>query len=660
VNRLFLSLSAGIVLLAPFREGGRDPIALVVLHTLALLCILLVSLERVSLGAPALPSPPARWAALFLAAFLLLSLVSASRALYPLAAALGEWDLCIACGLFMAACCGPAKDEATGTLRDLAIASTTLQALVAFGRAWVGGTAAAGASFLNPNHLAAFLNLGLLLVVAAAEESLRRRERRVFLLWGGLGALHFAALSLLASRGAFLGLATALVVLGAVRWRSWSRRGRAACAALAILVLAAGGAVILLRFARVEDPYSYHRPRIWRASLAMVWEHPLLGYGAGMFRHEAANHNFPLDDGPIRFGRVFQGAHSGLLTLAAENGVPAAVCLLTAGLAVLVSLFRRHPGPDAVALGIGLALTALMAQGLVEDLQERPALTLVPALLIGTALRGSRRPQEERTPVIGQVAPATAPPARPARAVKVVLVVAASYLFCLAIARPFLAHRSAETARRMGRQGLVRMERAARLNPLHPEYRHDLAMAQLNSPPLTPERYAEAALRLYEARRLKPIDYRFPLLLGRLEARAGPSLFSDPSAADRTAAFYREAAQLAPLDPRPRLELAGHLAGLGRLEEGLEEVKATLRVEPHFLRAGILKASILLRLGRKEESRGALRDLERTLAILNSYQPDSTYARELVADAPEERRRLRQFVDKGGTGDYIGLSQLLH
>jgi hypothetical protein len=165
-------------------------------------------------------------------------------------------------------------------------------------------------------------------------------------------------------------------------------------------------------------------------------------------------------------------------------------------------------------------------------------------------------------------------------------------------------------------------------------------MAALNSGPPDPERYARAAIELMEAARLKPIDYRFPLLLARLEDRVAPALFTDRGAPDRATALYARAARLAPLDPRPSLELAGHLVARGRLEEGLEATARSVAVEPNFLRARILQASILARLGREEEARRAREALDATLRALAGYEPDSSYARDLVQDAPEERRRL--------------------
>jgi Flp pilus assembly protein TadD len=165
-------------------------------------------------------------------------------------------------------------------------------------------------------------------------------------------------------------------------------------------------------------------------------------------------------------------------------------------------------------------------------------------------------------------------------------------------------------------------------------------MAAINSGPPTAEAYAEAWRLIAEARRLKPIDPRFPLLLGRLETIAGNRLFHDRGAPGRAVALYREAIALSPHDPRPRLELGHYLIETDDLPGALAEARAALEVEPHFVRARILEASVLARLGRGAEAAAARAALEATLGVVRGFNPGSGYGREIVQDAPESRARL--------------------
>ncbi|MGH9797436.1 MAG: hypothetical protein ACRD5D_04690, partial [Candidatus Polarisedimenticolia bacterium] len=210
-----------------------------------------------------------------------------------------------------------------------------------------------------------------------------------------------------------------------------------------------------------------------------------------------------------------------------------------------------------------------------------------------------------------------------------------------AVLAPWLGDRAARRARRLQAAGVADMERAAWLVPLHPGYRHDLAMAALNTPPFDVERYAGAVRRLQEACRLKPIDHRYPLLLARLLGEGAPRLFTAPGVDREAAGLYREAVRLAPLDPRPRLEAAGFLGTRDRPEEALGLVREALVLEPHYVRARILEVRILLDLGRKEEAERSRALLAGVLARIQGIRPESGYAREILADSPAERARLR-------------------
>ena len=624
------SLAVLLILVAPFGEGGRRPGALAALHALALALLLLAAIE--TLSRPGAGRPRGRGIGLLLlpAAAFLLACLSAALAAFPYAAWLGLMDRLAVLGAFLGAALLLRTPADLILLRGATVAATTLQALLALVAFARGGPAGAAALFLNPNHLAAYLGFGLFLCVAAAAGDHGQGRRRAVVLWSSAGAVHLIAALLLQSRGALLGL---LAGGGLLLARSWSRmqpKTRAASALILAIILACGVFFVYLRFARSDDKDRYARLSIWEAALGMVRDRPLLGLGPGSLPHEAARHNFPRLVDPVRFGRSFQGAHCALLTHAAEDGAPAALLVLAGVLAAIVLLWRR-PGEGRAAdasLGTALLTTAFLAQGLVEDLQARPALTLTAALLLGSALASTRswrpvaRPEGRRTLVTAS------------------LVVGALYLAVAGIARPFLGWRAAEAARAAGRAGLPAMRRAATLDPWNPEYHHDLAMAALNSAPPGPGPYAESMLQLEEARRLQPHDPRFPLLMARLEARGGRRIFDDPSRDGAAAALYAEAARLAPTDPRPQLEQAAHLASLGREEESLRLLEGALLIEPHYRRARILKVSLLRRLGREGEAEAAYADLLATDRALSGYKPDSGYASEISAEGELERAAL--------------------
>jgi O-antigen ligase len=638
-RRALLVLGAAIVLLAPFREGGRDPVALFLVHSLVLVYVMLVLANR---PRPAWAGGP--WVLLPMGLGLAAATASALAAAYPFAAGLGLLDLFIPSLVFAAALSGDPGAEDLRALRLAVVVSSGAQAILALARYPGGGAMAAGASFLNPNHLAAFLNLGFFLcAVAAAAPGKAPRAR---LMWSVTALLHLLAIGVLQSRGGILALLAGLVVLA---WRigpSLTLRRRAAVVLSILLLSGIAGLVLHRRFASADDPYRYHRLAIWRASCGMIREHPILGFGPGSFPHVSAAYNFPAGAGPVRYGRTFQEAHSAYLTLMAEAGAPATLGFAIAAVACLLALMKRRGASedlDGCVSGLGLAILVLLVQAAVEDLQDRPALTIIPALLAGTTLAVLRR----RSAV-------ESPPIRLARTARMLLALGLVYLFLLAVLLPFLGDREAANARRMGREGLPRMRRAARLVPFQPEYHHDLAMALLNSGPLSPDSLAETQSELLEAERLKPADYRFPLLLARLEARAVPRLFADPGAGERAVDLYDRSVRLAPLDPRLRVEMAALLVDLGRSERALQVVRQALQLEPAFVRARIMEGSILLDLGRRDEARAALQAAGGTLAGLPAPLPDSGYAREILADARSERERLEALLGGPATAGTPG------
>ena len=139
----------------------------------------------------------------------------------------------------------------------------------------------------NPNYLARMCVLALPM---AWYLSLSQRHRRLARTWQLYVPLGCTATVLTGSRGAFLAGLVAVVIipwtLGRLRLRT-----KAALYAFAI-----GSLVLVSIFvpetswerirstgADIETGYFGGRGKIWRAGLEVVWEHPLVGVGAGAF-----------------------------------------------------------------------------------------------------------------------------------------------------------------------------------------------------------------------------------------------------------------------------------------------------------------------------------------------------------------------------------------
>jgi O-antigen ligase len=620
-------LAALLVLLPPFGEGGRSPLALAV-GQLLVLGFLFVAVARAGTVRAGL-----RPAFAAVAAILLLALFSTAGAGYRYAALLGLMDRLAIAAAFAGALLHFGDREGLLRLRQLLVLSCVLQAACALGLAAAGGLQNAARIFANRSQLGAFLAFGLALSAGALFEEQERGSvgRRIWLVATAIQAL---ALILLQSRGALLGAAAAASALLWVHGAALSTRGRAFAAVVILAILGTGGLALQRRFASSEDPDRYTRVAIWEAALRMTAERPWLGFGPGQFPHEAPRFNFPLDRSPVRFGRGFRGAHSLPLTFAAEGGVPAAALAILLGLgipAVLLNRGRRGGEPGALVAGAGAAILALATQGCVEDLQERPAILLAAALLAGSALACARpRRPDEPPPVrvgVGRAALA-------ATALLGVWIAASGVVF------PYLGWREAETARALGKEGLPHMRRAAALVPGDAAPHRDLAMAELQEGPPDAKRYAAAAIDLDAARSAAPRDAMLALLRARLEAIAATRIFPGGGAAARAAALYDEAAGLAPTDPRPRFEAAGYFDTQGLHEEAIDRLRGALRLEPHYRRARLALIDLLVRAGREDEARREASELGRSDVLLRDYVPDSPYAREITADDPARRASI--------------------
>ena len=643
MRRLALLLAALLVLLAPFGEGGRRPDVLAALHLLALSLGLLAALDLVGSADPVRLRGRGNGVLILGVVAFAWSCVAALAASYRYAAMLGVMDRLATVMVFVAGAILFRDEPALAKVRSFVVAATTLQAAIALGGAIASDTAGAARVFLNRSQLGAYLALGLCVAGAAAIGAARRGERRAAATWSAAAILHVAAILPLQSRGALLALLAGGAALLAAAWSGLPRRARLGLVAGGAAVLLCGAALVARRFRDSDDPDRFTRVSIWRASLLMSAERPLAGWGPGQFAHEAPRHNFPLERSPVRYARQFSGAHSLPLTLLAEEGWPGLALLALVVAALLRLLFRPgpaapprgSPGRDAI-LGAGAALVALVAQGLVEDLQERPAILLTGALLAGAACAVARG-WRLRAPG------GTDDHARNADRDPIAAGCLALLAACLGagmVVYPWVAWREARAARGLGAAGLPRLERAARIDPLNPWHREGQAMAALQGGPPDRERYAAAARHLDDARALAPREARLALLRARLEAVAARSIVPGEATMARAAALYGDAVALAPHDPRPRLEQAGWLAGIDRSGDAIATLEAALAIEPNFRRARILLTSLLEREGDPEGARRSYDALLASDEALRDYSPDSGYATEIARDSPQERQAI--------------------
>ena len=236
---------------------------------------------------------------------------------------------------------------------------------------FIFGSRAPGGPFLNRNYLATMILSCLAYLAGWAVDGSRRRER-VFV---PAAAVFFCAGSLLliGSRSAAIGTVL-ILILTASRGRGWIRW---ASGAMIVFVLLAPST---LRHRVTQeykvDPHAFSRIEIWKAALEMGADHPLAGVGPNLFGGYSPEYAFPVEDLPVRFGRIARKPHNDYLRSWAEGG---AIGVIATGLFLFLTLRLMVRAWREGRTGPALAMGALLFQALFHDITEVFALMALAA-----------------------------------------------------------------------------------------------------------------------------------------------------------------------------------------------------------------------------------------------------------------------------------------
>jgi O-antigen ligase len=553
----------------------------------------------------------------------------------------GAWLKLLEIGAFgavglLAARCGP--DWLVWAGRPLLVVASLQTALAAWQRV-TGGEARPAGTFLNTNHLAAWV-VAVCLLTAGAALAPGRREARPWSRIALPAIVLGLALLVSGSRGALIGLLAGGGYLVLQGWRGWPRRRKLAIGATALLIVAVAAAAQLRRLAE-EDPFRYQRFRIWHAAIQTTLDAPWLGVGPGQFVAASRNYQFPEEDGPFRYDRSFFTTHSDVIRVWSALGLAGVAGLVLAGGAAIRSIRkRRREGALApTTTGAIAALWALAGQALVENLSTRPALYLLAGALLGSLLSIPRDP---------------ANPPRLTAWARVGLGWTLLVVFAIGDVAPYLAWRAADSTPqprgRLGEADAARLERAIRLNPIRADYwTRRAAHLSSDESDWTVETYAEARRSAETAVRLSPLDPETHRHLARVEAAACLLLFRDVKTRERAAARFRHAERLARRTPFIPLELAVFLLENGDPTGARRAAERALELEPESVAPRIVLAEALLEQGGPDAPERAARLVAEAEAKFERWADWLTagdYARELLRPNPrlldEIGRRLAE------------------
>jgi len=184
-------------------------------------------------------------------------------------------------------------------------------------------------------------------------------------------------------------------------------------------------------------------------------------------------------------------------------------------------------------------------------------------------------------------------------------------IFGITDAGPYAAWRTARGLPhgRLTAEQHARLERAIRLNPIHPLYRRHQAEHLTGIPEAWGvDAYVAAREAAEHAERLNAGDSEFARATARVEALACRTLTRDESCRERARVGYEHASALAPFDPSIACELAAFLLDTGDPVGARRAAERALGLEPESVRPRLLLADALIDVG-SEEALGAARRL---------------------------------------------------
>lgn len=213
----------------------------------------------------------------------------------------------------------------------------------------------------NPNILAGYLNEVICFVFAFLMAGKERLAR--FLLGISLLAL-VGCLLMTYARGAFLAIAAVIGLYGIFRdWRVlFACVGVGAAALFSEPLLAER----LISAFTAADTSSEMRLALWESTVAMIFDHPVMGIGWGAYWMVYPQYDFYINDPAVKIVH----AHNMYLHFAAEIGVFGAMAYFWTFFGTLRMALQKRAGTaflQTFRIGAGLALLSVAIGGLTDD-----------------------------------------------------------------------------------------------------------------------------------------------------------------------------------------------------------------------------------------------------------------------------------------------------
>ena len=484
----------------------------------------------------------------------------------------------------------------------------------------------------NPDLLGALLIFTVTVALGLALFERRRWWRLVY--WIGFG-INGLVLIVAFTRGAWIGGAIALLVLGVIAWRQRAHLSRIDLVP-AIAFAAAGVALIVRSLSSTDEVMNFSkrlasifqfgagsgktRTEIWNVAITAIKERPIFGWGPDTFRLV-----FPKFK-PVEYIRdagslsVADNAHNYPLQLATGIGVPGMLLfyavVVWAGIRSFRTVFTRSG--DAALLLVGAFWAA--AVGYLVQLFFGVSVTGTTFLLwvaLAVALAPTARLIEVRAPRWGAVG---------------AVVVTAACFAGVVYSGIILVADNIYMSSQLATDSQVRVQKiqqAIKLFPYSWTYRWGLGVAYSDEMNMYAQAYAQAqqsgqdgtayaeafreaadkAARAFsDTIRFMPDEYDTYVSLADVYNAAGETL--DPSYFADAVAVAKDGIRVEPNGTSVRLQLTRALLGQGKNDEAMKLIRATVAMDPMNSQASLMLASILDQQGETEEALAVLQRLE--------------------------------------------------
>jgi O-antigen ligase len=257
--------------------------------------------------------------------------------------------------------------------------------------------------FVNRNHMGTWLLMALPLVVgyiAARIDSRRQKSIPTAAIDGVMVWLAASAVVMLIatvaslSRSAMVGAVAAAASFTALAQPRRAGRGRP----IAVVAIVLGLAIVFTNsqtgdlMARFEDSKTtatWSRAEIWRQTLPIVRDFPIVGVGAGAYPRAMLQYQ------QSSRALFFNQAHNQFLQLAAEGGLTMLLIVGIAGVALVRRVFERVKADGSpmfwIRIGAASGIAGVLVQSLWETGLRMPANGLLFAVLCAIASFTDRR-----------------------------------------------------------------------------------------------------------------------------------------------------------------------------------------------------------------------------------------------------------------------------